>query len=119
MYGVLKMGRLCIRAVGGASVLQDGRVAGDSEPYGCGYRGPWPKVEGWGGRCAGREKEEMKEGMQMATELGTPGTHPALWGQGLVSLGHQLRSVSPRNNFFGSFVGFRAAQLGHVRWLTF
>ena len=24
----------------------------------------------------------------MATELGTPGLSPALWGQGLVSLGH-------------------------------
>ena len=34
------------------------------------------------------EKEEMKEGMQMATELGTSGSYPALWGQGLVSLGH-------------------------------
>ena len=34
--------------------------------------------------------------MQMAIELGTPGTHPALWGQGLVSLGHPFRSVSLR-----------------------
>ena len=49
-----------------------------------------------------REKEEMKEGMQMAIELGTPGIHPALWGQGLVSLGHPSRSVSPRDRHLES-----------------
>ena len=42
-----------------------------------------------------KEKEEMKEGIQMATELGTPGGNLALWVQGLVSLGHPSRSVSP------------------------
>ena len=30
----------------------------------------------------------MEEGSRMATELGPPGLSPALWGQGLVSLGH-------------------------------
>jgi len=42
-----------------------------------------------------REKEEMKEGMQMAIELGNPGKHPVLWGQGLISPRHPSRSVSP------------------------
>ena len=38
------------------------------------------------------------EGMiALAMELGNPGKHPVLWGQGLISLRHPSRSVSPRN----------------------
>ena len=44
------------------------------------------------------ENFSTKAGAQrVATELGTPGSYPAVWGHGIVSLGHPPRSVSPRN----------------------
>ena len=43
------------------------------------------------GGCVRREEEELNDRALMATELGTPGTHSALWGQGLLSLGLSLR----------------------------
>ena len=48
----------------------------------------------------------------MATELGTPSIHSALWGQGFISLGHPSHSVSPGNRQLGSSSSRRPCAMG-------
>ena len=63
---------------------------------------------GWGRR----EKEELKKCMRMAMALGTPGLSPALWGQGLVSIGHPSQLCFAHKQVVGIIVESAALRDG-------